>query len=176
MVLCFWLAGLAVFCFVVASEGEIDPPKADAIIVLTGAPGRIEKALDLFALEKSGDVFISGVYPSVSMEDIRAKSPSILPDCCITLGYQATSTEENGVEVEKWLHGSDFRSVILVTSAYHMPRARVELGFLKEMGIEVHPVTVYDAAAPSRKDFAKLILSEYHKTLYRWIQIHVLGR
>ena len=47
--------------------------------------------------------------------------------CCIDLDYSAVNTIGNAVETRRWALGHGFRSLVVVTSSYHMPRAMLEL-------------------------------------------------
>jgi len=163
-----WVAGLVAFVCVVANYSDMDAPQADAIVVLTGGPGRVVRGLELFADGQAEDVFISGVYETVGMDDIRTQTSRVLPDCCITLGYEATTTIGNAEEVTKWLRSAEARSIILVTSNYHMPRALLEMRQLRDDGLQIHPSVVLPVRGQhSLSDYMKLSLSEYHKYWYR---------
>ena len=49
-------------------------------------------------------------------------------DCCVDLGYQALDTAGNARETRDWAREHNItRSLIVVTSNYHMPRALAEL-------------------------------------------------
>ena len=47
--------------------------------------------------------------------------------CCVDLDYSAINTEGNAIETKRWAHRRGIRSLIVVTSNYHMPRAMAEL-------------------------------------------------
>lgn len=112
------------------------PPKIDkkydAIIVLTGAKGRIETGLQLLVDGYSGRLLISGVLDNVPFNDLIANNSDNLSDltlqkikshCCIDLDYKADTTETNAIESAKWIQDHDVHSILLVTSALHMPRS-----------------------------------------------------
>jgi uncharacterized SAM-binding protein YcdF (DUF218 family) len=46
--------------------------------------------------------------------------------CCVDLDRSAVSTRGNAAESRRWVYERGFRSLIVVTSNYHMPRALVE--------------------------------------------------
>jgi uncharacterized SAM-binding protein YcdF (DUF218 family) len=50
-----------------------------------------------------------------------------LYDCCVDLGFQATDTLGNARETARWVKAKGYRSLIVVTSDFHMPRAMLEL-------------------------------------------------
>ncbi len=144
--------------------------KTDAIIVLTGGEKRIESGLELFVNEMAPDLFITGVYPSVKKRDIVKKwtQDRPLPVCCITLGYEATTTVQNATETEKWLHEKNYKSIRLVTANFHMNRALIEFKHLMpDLEIIMHPIQQPNAT-PAEPWFWIVSLSEYNKTLIRW--------
>jgi uncharacterized SAM-binding protein YcdF (DUF218 family) len=51
----------------------------------------------------------------------------VLFRCCVDLDKRSLNTEDNAIETEVWARKRGFRSLILVTSTYHMPRAIIEL-------------------------------------------------
>ena len=83
--------------------------------------------------------------------------------CCVTLGYQAIDTQSNAIETAEWLRRERVKSLRLVTSDWHMRRARLELDRLAPPGVSI----VADAV-PTRPSFTAL-LREYNKLLARSI-------
>ena len=47
--------------------------------------------------------------------------------CCVDLDHSAVNTRSNAAETRRWVQERGFRSLIVVTSNYHMPRAIVEM-------------------------------------------------
>ena len=105
-------------------------PKADAVVVLTGAPGRIPVALELVEKGAGARVLVSGVHPTTTLSEIAENQggPEAVYRCCTDLGSAATSTIGNGVETAAWARARGYRTLIVVTSDYHMPRSLIELG------------------------------------------------
>ncbi len=106
------------------------PIQADGIVALTGGAQRINDALDLLAAGNGRRLLISGVNPRVTREEIVRANPEHRDyfGCCIDLGYRARNTIGNAIETRRWLQDHAFRSAVIVTSAYHMPRSMLELG------------------------------------------------
>ncbi|MEZ5871265.1 MAG: YdcF family protein [Nitratireductor sp.] len=102
---------------------------ADGIVVLTGGSARIATALELLENGTGRRLLISGVHPSTSLNAIRAavKGKSETFDCCIDIDRAALDTYGNAEETRKWAEQYGFRSLIVVTSDYHMPRSLVEM-------------------------------------------------
>jgi uncharacterized SAM-binding protein YcdF (DUF218 family) len=70
-----------------------------------------------------------------------SKAPGRLYDCCVDLGFSAADTRGNARETAAWARQHDFRSIIVVTADYHMPRAVLEIkGALPGVTFEPYPV------------------------------------
>lgn len=104
------------------------PTAADAIIVLTGGADRIEDGLRLLEAGRAKRLLISGVNQTVTMEALRRRwtGHDASFDCCVDLDFRALNTFENARESAIWMRRRGFRSLILVTASYHMPRAQLE--------------------------------------------------
>src|ERR1700710_171469 len=109
---------------------EIRPDrKADGIVVLTGGSSRVSDAMELLAGGYGQRLLISGVRPTSGFSDISRSLPENQSwmTCCVDLDYSAVNTRSNAAETRRWARERGFRSLIVVTSNYHMPRAIVEL-------------------------------------------------
>jgi uncharacterized SAM-binding protein YcdF (DUF218 family) len=102
---------------------------ADGIVVLTGGASRVSDAMELLAAGYGKRLLISGVHPASTAHDISrsVQESQALFRCCVDLDRSAVSTRSNALETRRWAHERNFRSLIVVTSNYHMPRAIVEL-------------------------------------------------
>lgn len=131
IVVLIWAAGLVAFAQrVERSTPPAEPPVADAVVALTGASDlRLEAAARLLERGKGKRLLISGVNREASREDILEVSRAVKPiyDCCVDLGYTAADTVGNAEEIAEWARGKDFKTLIVVTSDYHMPRATLEI-------------------------------------------------
>lgn len=169
-----WAGGFALFSWQALSAKPQSPDtKVDAILVLTGGKGRVYEGLKLFAEKKSEQLFITGVHEGTKKKEILAQwdGKYALPSCCITIGRKARSTEQNALEVQEWLQGKPYKTFLLVTGNYHMPRAAMEIrNVLPEANIILHPVEQNDLDENQELLF-HLLFSEYHKTLYRFAML-----
>ena len=124
-------AGVGFIAFLSQLRGaEIKPDRnADGIVVLTGGSSRVSDAMALLAGGYGRRLLISGVHPTNAASDISRSLPDnqSLLGCCVDLDRSAVNTRSNAAETQRWARDRGFRSLIVVTSNYHMPRAIVEL-------------------------------------------------
>lgn len=131
--LCFaaLMGGFLKFASMISEPALPAPvPQADGIVVWTGSGGgRLEAATSLLQQGKGERLLISGVNAQNSREDIKALLglTEALDSCCVDLDYAAEDTIGNARETAIWAEALGFEHVLLVTSAYHMPRAQVEI-------------------------------------------------
>jgi uncharacterized SAM-binding protein YcdF (DUF218 family) len=127
----FFAAGVGFVGYLAQLRGaEVKPERqADGIVVLTGGSSRVSDAMDLLAGGYGKRLLISGVHPTNDASDISRSLPESRPmiNCCVDLDYSAINTRSNAAQTRRWVHERRFRSLIVVTSNYHMPRAVVEL-------------------------------------------------
>ena len=131
LALAFVAAAVGFIAFLSQLRGvETDPPhNADGIVVLTGGSSRVSDAMELLAAGYGKRLLISGVHPTNDANDISRSVPDSqgLMRCCVDLDRSAVNTRSNAAETRRWAHERGFKSLIVVTSNYHMPRAIVEL-------------------------------------------------
>ncbi len=149
-------------------------PKADGIVVWTGkGGGRLETGAKLLQQKKGERLLISGVNKAITQDAIKklVNVPDHISKCCIDLDYRAKDTVGNARETAQWTKALGYEHIILVTSAYHMPRAEIEIGAaIGRVKITPYPVTAQDAKrwynSPSRFE---RIFQEYGKLLLAFI-------
>ncbi|MEV4933118.1 MULTISPECIES: YdcF family protein [unclassified Sphingobium] len=156
-----WMLGFAWFAIFLPQP--LDGRQTDAIVVLTGGAGRINRGLSLLQDGAAKRMLISGVDRSVRPVELAAqyKVPERLFSCCITLGREAIDTRSNAIETAHWLERRDFKTVRLITTDWHMRRSALEL----RQALPERVTLVYDAV-PSRPSLT-MLAREYNKYLLR---------
>ena len=134
LLLLVYAVGFVLFAFTLGKAAAADSPATDAAIVLTGGPGRIEHAIEVLREHQAKRVLVAGADPSVTKKDLARRIPGSakLLKCCVDLGSESVDTRSNAEEAGRWLANRHFSSVRLITSDWHMRRARYE--FHKVLG------------------------------------------
>lgn len=124
-----WAGGLIWFVHTTRRLPEPPPVHTDGIVALTGGAGRVELALHLLATGRADRLLLSGIGGRTDLATLgRLAGIDTAPLVGrITVGRYAASTRGNGIETAAWAEQNHIRSLIVVTAAYHMPRALTEL-------------------------------------------------
>jgi len=152
--------------------------KADGIVVLTGAASRIPDAIELLAAERGKRLLITGVYRATSAREIARLTPLYKRyfTCCIDIDRSALNTVGNAYETKVWARQFQFKSLIVVTSNWHMPRAMAELRHqLPDVELISYPVVADRTKGGdtwwSNPNTTRLLVSEYLKYLYARVRM-----
>lgn len=149
-------------------------PKADGIVVLTGRDsGRLSKAANLLENGYGERLLVSGVNAVNGRQELLdvLDLPADLALCCVDHDY-AANTEQNGQETANWAQALGFEHIILVTSAYHMPRAQAEISNANgRIRITPYPVKSSDLRPWwKEKKLIKRFAREYGKLLLSYVR------
>jgi len=159
---------------------ETEPAnRADGIVVLTGGSSRVSDAMELLAGGYGKRLLISGVHPTSAASDISrslSDNQSLLR-CCVDLDRSAINTRSNAAETRRWARERGFKSLIVVTSNYHMPRAIVELSHAMP-DVRLIPFAVVgekwrDESWWASSATVRLLLSEYVKYVAAEVRVHL---
>ncbi len=152
------------------------PDGADAIFVLTGGENRIAEGFRAWREGKGRDLFILGAGRDARLEQVLPGHPILEPRerGRVRLEGWSRNTFENAISAKSFVMMNGYRSVILVTSDYHVPRAL--RAFLTVLPPDV-TVSVLSVRSSGRLGVAtprtlKLFLVEGWK--YWWYRVFLL--
>jgi uncharacterized SAM-binding protein YcdF (DUF218 family) len=169
LVLLFYALGFVLFGVTLAKPAE--PARTDAIVVLTGGSGRIERGIAMMKQRQARRMLIAGADPSVTRADLAERlGPGTLKTlrCCVDLGSESVDTRSNAEEARRWVEAHGYRSLRLVTSDWHMRRSAYEFHQ------DLPDLTIIEDAVQTRPSLFTLFL-EYNKYLLRraalWLDV-----
>jgi uncharacterized SAM-binding protein YcdF (DUF218 family) len=151
---------------------------ADGIVVLTGGASRIADAIELLAAGRGKRLLISGVNRATTSGEISRLNPEFgrMVGCCVDFD-RSLNTLGNAIETKNWAQSRGFRSLIVVTSNYHMPRAIAEISHqLPDVALLPFPVIADKKRAEpwwTHGATMKLMLSEYLKYVAAQMRIRL---
>jgi uncharacterized SAM-binding protein YcdF (DUF218 family) len=162
-----WVLGFAWFIHL-ASREPMPLSHADAIVVLTGGPDRVEVALRLLANGTASRLLVSGAGEKTELAALAHRAgldPAPLEQQ-ITLGHAAHTTRGNALETASWVHDQGVETLLVVTAWFHMPRALVELRrAIPAVTVAAYPVGGLSAEEFTRGSEVRRLIGEYHKYL-----------
>lgn len=171
--------GFVWFAERIAREEVAIHGKADGIVALTGGAFRITDAVDLLAAGRGHRLLITGVNPATNAHELARRVPAYerLFACCIDLDHSAVNTIGNAIEARRWSNDHGFRSLLVVTSNYHMPRALAELAH-QLPAAELIPYPVVNEKRPVQgwwqsTGTARLLVSEYVKYILAIVRMQI---
>jgi uncharacterized SAM-binding protein YcdF (DUF218 family) len=150
---------------------------ADGIVVLTGGSSRIADAMQLLSAGRGKRLLITGAHRATTSAAISRLIPDhrALVTCCVDLDY-AVNTEGNAIETKRWAQRRGIRSLIVVTSNYHMPRAMAELARrLPDVALIGFPVVTENVRTDRwwHPLTARLLLTEYLKYIVAQVRMRL---
>jgi uncharacterized SAM-binding protein YcdF (DUF218 family) len=151
---------------------------ADGIVVLTGGASRISDAIELLAAGRGKRLLISGVNRATTSGEISRLNPDYgrMLSCCVDFD-RSLNTLGNAIETKHWAESRGFRSLIVVTSNYHMPRAIAEIAHqLPDVALLPFPVIADKLHAEpwwTHGPTMKLMFSEYLKYVVARMRIRL---
>jgi uncharacterized SAM-binding protein YcdF (DUF218 family) len=163
--------GFVCFVWRVPAQEVALSRNADGIVALTGGASRIADAIELLASGRGQRLLISGANRSTNLHEISRLNPEFERwiRCCVDFD-RSVNTLGNAIEIKRWTEQRGFRSLIVVTSNYHMPRALAEIGHqLPDVALLPFPVVTERLRAEpwwSSGTTARLMFTEYVKLIY----------
>jgi uncharacterized SAM-binding protein YcdF (DUF218 family) len=156
-------------------------PHADGIVALTGGNSRLDTAVGLLEDHAAHRLLITGVYQTTTKDDLARRAhggPRFA--CCADIDYTAEDTHDNAEQAAQWARTHDYRSLIVVTARYHMPRTLAEFGAampgvrlvpypVEPAGVSLQgwwqkPGTLHLLHGEYAKYLAALVMTSFHET------------
>ena len=96
-------------------------------------------------------LLVAGADPAVTKKDLihRLGGSAKLVNCCVDLGSESVDTRSNAEEASRWLARHRYRSFRLITSDWHMRRARYDFRQVLGDRYTIVPDAVRSRAAAS---------------------------
>ncbi|NLY26882.1 MAG: YdcF family protein [Alcaligenaceae bacterium] len=194
-----WAGGRLEQMFPYRSPDQV--PTAQAIVVLGGstangrhnwfepydadrARARVDTAADLYKAHRAPRIIVSGAALEGSVSEAQIMANALrqqgVPDHAIELEARSLTTYENALYTAQELKRLNIDSIILVTSALHMPRS---MGVFRSQGLQPiaapsqHQIVVPDNSRfafwlPNIRalDASRTIIKEYAGIVVYWIR------
>ncbi len=167
LLLILYALGFALFGVTLGKPAATDAARTEGIVVITGGAGRIEHGVQILADGHGQRLLVASTDPAVTKADLirRLGGKRRLVQCCVDLGSESVDTRSNAEETKRWLERRQYKSLRLVTSDWHMRRARYE--FRRVLGDDFR---VVPDAVRTEPGFMTLF-GEYNKYLLRRIAV-----
>ena len=142
--------------------------KSDTIIILGGGDqGRVQQAADLYKTGYADNVIITPVEERYnSQELITILTHYGFNEEDITVEEKSTSTYSNAEETIKLMENKDFDSALVVTSDYHIKRAKIAFERLNDGSKDFHYIPATNLGGEKwheREDAHKYWFNEFIK-------------
>lgn len=141
--------------------------QTDAIVVLAGGKGRVEEGVRLFRERRSAWLFLVGVDPAVRKIDLYRPKPGDPSPDHVLLEQASRNTLENALYGRDLLLGHNIRSILLITSRYHLKRSSLLFRNALPSDLAIYPYPVDTGNV--KQDWwyhvgsFKLLFSEFYK-------------
>jgi uncharacterized SAM-binding protein YcdF (DUF218 family) len=171
LLLVIYAIGFVLFSVTLGRPAAADAPRTDAVVVLTGGPGRLDRGIEVLRQGKARRLLLSGVDPAVTKPDLMRLVPGRerFVRCCVDLDSAPVDTRTNAEDTGRWLAKHKYKSLRLVTNDWHMRRARYEFRKVLDGKYRVVP-----DAVRTEPSFLTLF-AEYNKLVLRrlavWLDI-----
>ena len=178
IVMLVWAVGLAAFITSLPNGAVGAPEKTDGVAVYTGGGGaRIMAGMIAFSEGGAERMLISGVHRGTSRARLSEfwDGDSAKFDCCVDIGHEARTTIGNAVETADWVSGLNYRTVLLVTSDYHMPRAitatKAQMPDVKIIPYPVASGHLDQKGRPQSRQAWRILAGEYSKYIVARVRV-----
>ena len=142
----------------------------DGIVVLTGDKYRISEGIKILKKNSNERLLISGVNKKISKSKIISlygndAETKRLFDCCIDIDKVSTNTFENSRETYFWARDRQLKTLLIVTSNYHIPRVKLEFSRFFQKNI-----LYYESVIITKNDESNISLEVIKKITFEYIK------
>lgn len=116
--------------------------QVDAIVVLAGGKGRVEEGVRLFKEHRANWLFLVGVDPTVRKSDLYRPKQGDPSSDNVILEKLSRNTLENAIYGRDILAEHKVRSILLITSRYHLKRSAILFRNALPPEVAVYPYPV----------------------------------
>ena len=157
LIIALWLGGLVYFRYYTNSYRIDTSTITDLVVVITGGRQRIETGVKLLKAGYAPILFIASATPN-QLKNYLVEN-NVRPEQLV-YGANVVSTKDKAREIIEFVNNNSIRSIRLVTSAYHMPRALNEVRKIAHPGLVIIP-------HPVMADYQSysILFTEYNKYL-----------
>ncbi|MGI8612273.1 MAG: YdcF family protein [Sphingomicrobium sp.] len=165
--LILYALGFILFTVTLGKPVAAEAGRTEAIVVITGGSGRIERGVEVLKSGRARRLLVAGADPAVTKRDLirRLGGNGRLVNCCVDLGSESVDTRSNAEEASRWLARHRYRSFRLITSDWHMRRASYD--FHEVLGDKYN---IVPDAVRTEPQFTTLF-GEYNKYLLRRLAV-----
>jgi uncharacterized SAM-binding protein YcdF (DUF218 family) len=164
------LTGLLLFWLTLPGAAPPDVV-TDGAVILTGGTGRLGRGADILAAGRTRRLLVSGVDAKVrpaELQDAMGLDAALFARA-VDLDFAADNTRANAREIGRWARRHQLRSIRVITSDYHAPRALGEIraAVPEDTRLVVDAVPAEADAGQLVREFAKLLASRARLALGR---------
>ena len=138
LLLLAYAIGFVLFAFTLGHPASAAAQPTDAAVVLTGAKGRIEHAIDVLEDGKAGRLLIAGADPSVTKADLGSGTPALANTPSLVVRGNISSYSSGAL----WSGASPGYGVYLGTKATSVP-ASLDLRKVTSLPVDFDSERVY---------------------------------
>ena len=142
----------------------------DGIVVLTGDKNRISEGINILKKNSNQRLLISGVNKKISNSAIKSlyandTETRQLFNCCIDFDKISTNTFENSREAYFWARDRQLKTLLIVTSNYHIPRVKLEFSrFFQKDSL------YYKSVKVAKNDKSDISIEMIRKIIFEYIK------
>jgi uncharacterized SAM-binding protein YcdF (DUF218 family) len=166
------VAGFFLFLAEVQGSSGKKLEKADVIVALSGDPRRIEIAVDLLKKGFGSRLIIVGQDNQQEVELLHKSDPSLFT-CCVQVDHSSKNTAQDAQLVSKLIGRRTINTILLVTSSFHLPRAKNELEHVlpnaRIIGYGILDEFYQPARVFTNSDVASAFVRQYLMYIGSWI-------